>query len=183
MCQTAADGVEMESKVVLSEEGCEEYSRAAVIDSNLAMLLWIALGTVSCWFFNHIVAWVFLGIALLTVFVVMRKLVCTNCYYYGKRCAAGWGKLSAMMFGQGDIEKFNDSIGVKIAPAVYGLLTLVPLVLGTISAIQHFSAIKPIVLTALLLMGMYSGTIARKRSCGRCKMRDYCKGSAAKAAG
>jgi hypothetical protein len=161
-------------------EGREEYSRAAVIDANLAVLLWIALGTDACYFFNHIVAWVFLGVALLLVFVVLRWLVCTNCYYYGKRCASGWGKLSSVMFKQGDIEKFNEGIGIKLAPVIYGSLTLVPLVLGTIATIQHFSVIKVIVLVALLLVGFYSGTVSRKRTCAQCRMRCYCKGSAAK---
>jgi len=164
----------------MNDDGVEEYSRAAVIDNNLAMLLWITLGTVCCWFFNPVVAWVFLGVALLTVFVVMRKLVCPNCYYYGKRCASGWGKLSALMFKQGNIEDFNDSLGVKLAPAVYGLITLVPLVLGTISAVQHFSWVKPVFLAALLLTGFYSGAIARKKTCSQCKMCGFCKGSAAK---
>jgi len=170
------------SKVVACE-GREEYSLAAVIDANLAVLLWIALGTDACYFFNHVVAWVFLGVALLLVFVVLRGLVCTNCYYYGKRCAAGWGKLSALMFKQGDIEKFNDSIGIKLAPVIYGSLTVVPLVLGTIATIQHFSVLKVIVLVALLLVGFYSGTISRKRTCAQCKMRCCCKGSAVKESG
>jgi hypothetical protein len=114
--------------------------------------------------------------------VVLRKLVCTNCYYYGKRCASGWGKLSALMFKQGDIERFNDSVGVKLAPAIYGLLTLVPLVLGTIAAVRDFSVVKVIVLAALLLLGFYSGAISRNKSCSQCKMRDYCRGSLAKTA-
>jgi hypothetical protein len=164
----------------LNDDGVEEYSWASVIDNNLAILLWITLGTVCCWFFNPVVAWVYLGVALVTGFVIMRKLVCTNCFYYGKRCASGWGKLSALMFKQGNIEHFNDSIGLKIAPAVYGLLTLVPLVLGTISAVQHFSWVKPVFLAALLITGFYSGAVARKKSCARCRMYGYCKGSAAK---
>jgi hypothetical protein len=170
----------MNSKVVICEEGLEEYPRSTVIAGNLVMLFWIALGTVACYFFNHIAAWIFLAVALLLVFVVLRKLVCTNCYYYDKWCAAGWGKLSALMFKKGDIETFNDSIGVKLAPVIYGLLTLVPLVLGTIAAVQHFSTAKPIVLAALLLLGFYSGTLSRRKTCAQCKMSRYCRGSAVK---
>ena len=172
----------MQSKAIICEEGLEEYPRWLVITGNLLMLLWIGLGTAACYFFNHIAAWIYLVVALLLVFVVLRKLVCTNCYYYGKRCASGWGKLASLMFKKGSIEAFNDSIGVRLAPAVYGLLTLVPLVLGTIAAVRDFSVAKPRVLAALLLIGFYSGTIGRRRSCAQCKMRQYCKGSLAKAA-
>lgn len=172
----------MQTKIVICEEGLEEYPWWLVVAGNLLMLAWIGLGTASCYFLNHIAAWIFLAVALLLVFVVLRKLVCTNCYYYGKRCASGWGKLSALMFKQGDIEQFNDSVGVKLAPAIYGLLTLVPLVLGTIAAVRDFSVAKVIVLAALLLLGFYSGAISRKKSCSQCKMRDYCSGSLAKTA-
>jgi hypothetical protein len=172
----------MQSRAVICEKGLEEYPWRLVIVGNLLMLAWIGLGTASCYFFHHIAAWVFLAVALLLVFVVLRKLVCTNCYYYGKRCASGWGKLSALMFKQGDIERFNDSVGVKLAPAIYGLLTLVPLVLGTIAAVRDFSVVKVIVLAALLLLGFYSGAISRNKSCSQCKMRDYCRGSLAKTA-
>lgn len=168
----------MESKVIIREEGLEQYPWATVIISNLIMLVWIALGTVACYFFNHVVAWIFLGVALLLVFIVLRRLVCTNCYYYGKWCSTGWGKLSALLFKQGNIEAFNDSIGVTLAPWIYGLLTLVPLVLGTISAVQRFSAIKPVILAAVLFIGFYSGAVRRKKTCARCRMSCYCKGSA-----
>jgi hypothetical protein len=170
----------MQSKIVICEEGLEEYPRSTVIAGNLIMLGWIALGTVACYFLNRIAAWIFLAVALLLVFIVLRKLVCTNCYYYGKWCATGWGKLSALMFKKGNIETFNDSVGVKLAPAIYGLLTLLPLVLGTIAAVRHFSVVKPIVLAALLLLGFYSGTLSRRKSCAQCKMSHYCSGSAVK---
>jgi len=169
----------METEVCLCD-GLEEYSRATVIIGNLVMAVWIGLGTAACYFFNHVVAWVFLAVALLMVFVVLRKLVCTNCYYYDRWCSTGWGKLSALMFKQGRLEKFNDSIGIKLAPATYGLLTLAPLVFGTISAVRDFSVVKVVVLVCLLLIGFYSGAISRKRSCARCKMRGFCRGSAIK---
>ena len=170
----------MQSKIVICEEGLEEYPRSTVIAGNFIMLGWIALGTVACYFFNRIAAWIFLAVALLLVFVVLRKLVCTNCYYYGKWYATGWGKLSALMFKKGNMETFNDSVGVKLAPVIYGLLTLVPLVLGTIGAVWHFSVVMPIVLAALLLLGFYSGTLSRRKTCAQCKISHYCIGSAAK---
>ena len=55
-----------------------------------------------------------------------------------------------------------------------------PLVLGTISAVQHFSAVKPVVLAAILVIGFYSGSIGRKSACARCKMKLSCPGCAAK---
>jgi hypothetical protein len=166
--------------VDIYEKGREDFPGTGIFLGNLLMVIWIALGTIACYFFNSVVAWIYLGVAVLMVFVVLRGLVCVNCYYYGKWCPTGWGKLSALLFKQGDIEKFGESIGLKLAPVTYGLLTLVPLVLGTISAVQHFSAVKPVVLAAILVIGFYSGSVARKSACAQCKMKLCCPGCAEK---
>ena len=170
-------------EVKIYEQGCEQYGLASIILGNLAMLVWIGLGTACCWFFQHfyhIAAWVYLGVALLMVFVVLRRLVCVNCYYYDKRCPSGWGKLAALMFKQGSMDKFGTSIGVKLAPATYGLLSLVPLGFVIAAMVQDFEVAQPVVLVLLLAMSAYSGTISRKKSCVNCKMRLACPGCAVK---
>jgi len=86
----------------------EQYPKSSAVIGNLAMLLWITLGTIACWFFSPLIAGIYLAFAVLMVFIVLRKLVCTNCCYYGKWCSIGWGKLSAVFFKKGDIEKFSD---------------------------------------------------------------------------
>ncbi|MBN1255420.1 MAG: hypothetical protein JXA50_09125 [Deltaproteobacteria bacterium] len=143
------------------------------------MLVWIGLGTIACWFVYPVVAWIYLGAAALMVFVVLRKLVCTNCYYYDKRCALGWGKLSVLFFSQGSIEQFSTCAGVKCAPLTYGLLTLIPLVFSVVAVVQEFTAIRIAVLVLLLAVSIYSGAVSRKQACINCKMRLMCPGSAA----
>lgn len=164
----------------LYEKGYESYKKSTVIFGNFMMLLWISLGTVAVWFFSPMFAWLFLSFALVMIYVVLRKLVCTNCYYYNKWCATGWGKLSAKMFRKGKIEDFNDSIGIKIAPITYGLLTIIPLIVIIISIILAFDYTKIGVLVLLLGVSFYSGGIGRKTSCSKCKMNSFCKGSVIK---
>jgi len=162
------------------EQGLEECSKVTVILGNLIMILWIALGTIACWFLDPLVAWIYLALAVVLVGVVLRKLVCTNCYYYGKWCGTGWGKLSALFFQKGDIENFAGSLGVRLAPLTYGLLSLVPLILVVISLVQGFTVPKLIVLIVLLLVSFYSGFISRRNACINCKMKLICPGSAIK---
>lgn len=170
----------MSKEIKIYEDGIEEYPMAGIILGNLVMILWIALGTLACWFFYPIVAWIYLVLAVIMVYIILRKLVCTNCYYYGKWCAIGWGKLSALLFKRGNIEDFEKSIGIKLAPLTYGLLALIPLVLIVISIVLSFSLYKVIVLVLLLLISFYSTTISRKKTCKKCKMRLICPGSAVK---
>jgi len=77
----------------LYEQGLEEYPKADVAIGNVMMLLWIALGTLGCYFLYPAVAWVFLAFALAAVYIVLRKLVCTNCYYtMVKGAPRAWGR-------------------------------------------------------------------------------------------
>jgi len=162
------------------EQGREEHPKSGAILGNSLMLLWIALGTAACWFLEPVIAWIYLPFAVVTVFGVLRWLVCTKCYYYGKWCPIGWGKLSALLFKKGNIEDFDKSIGVKLAPITYGLLTLVPLVCVVVSMVQDFIIPKVIVLVALLVFSAYSGAISRRGTCKECKMRLVCPGCATK---
>ena len=67
-----------------------------------------------------------LGIAWLIIYLLylagleirLLRRSCVNCYYYGKYCAFGKGKLAALLFKQGDKAKLSgDKIGWKdIAP-------------------------------------------------------------------
>jgi len=170
----------MKTKIDIFEQGLEEYPKASIILSNLTMILWITLGTIACWFFYPLVAWIYLAFAIIMVGVVLRKLVCTNCYYYDKWCGTGWGKLAALLFKKGSIEKFDTSIGIKLAPLTYGLLTLIPLIFIVISIVQGLTAPKVVVLLLLLLVSFYSGFISRKKACINCKMKLFCPGCAVK---
>ena len=44
----------------LYENALEEYPRSSAVIGNLAMLLWISLGTVACWFFSPLIAGIYL---------------------------------------------------------------------------------------------------------------------------
>jgi uncharacterized membrane protein len=158
------------------EQGLEKFPIYRIILSNALMLFWIALGTAACGFFNTLVVWIYLLCAVLTIFVLLRKAVCTHCYYYGKWCSAGWGKLAALLFRKGNMEQFGTCLGARLAPLIYGLLLLVPLVFGMISLIQKFTLFKIIVLILLILVAVYSGTINRKKACAICKMKLICPG-------
>ena len=162
----------------LHEPGLEQYPKSGAIIGNLVMAGWIALGTIACWFLSPMVAWIYLAIGVSMVWVVLRRLVCVNCYYYGKWCATGWGKLAAVFFKQGSIDKFSTSIGVKIAPIVYGLLSVIPIIVLIVAMISLVSAPRIVVLVLLIGISAYSAVINRKKTCAKCKMRLICPGCA-----
>jgi len=138
----------------------KEYSKSLLIFGNLAIVLWIVVGAISCWFFNPLAGWLFLVLALALVFAILRRLGCNSCYYC-KSCTMGFGKLSDLFFGNGYMAGVNSSVGLKLV-FVYGLLGIVPIAFLTVSIMQEFAASKIIVLMLLLLLLFYSGS--RKKS-------------------
>ena len=170
----------MENDIKFFEKGLEEYPKSTIITENLAMSLWLVLGFISCWFFHPIAGVLYIIFALVMVYFVLRKLVCTNCYYYNNWCHLGWGKLSSKFFKKGDIKEFRNCLGIKMALPTYASLMIIPLILIVISILLEFSYYKIIVLVLLLLVSSYSAGISRKDSCAKCKMRLMCPGSAVK---
>jgi hypothetical protein len=170
----------MVEKTKLYEQGLDEYPVAQAIFANIVMIIWIALGAVACWFFYPLIGLIYLVFALVMIYIVLRKLVCPNCFYHGKCCHMGWGKLSTLLSKEGNIEDFSNSIGLKVAPLSYGLLTLIPLIFIVISIFQEFLVSKLVVLVLLLAISFYSGTAGRKKACVVCKMKLICPGAAVK---
>jgi hypothetical protein len=164
----------------LFEEGLEKHPLTRIITGNIVVVIWFILGALACWFFYPILGLVYLIVAFVLVYVVLRKLVCVNCYYYDKWCGIGFGKLSALMFKKGRIEAFTTSIGLKVAPATYGSLIIVPLLLLLVSIIQGFSWYKIIVFVLSLLISIYAFGIGRRILCSQCKMNMICPGSTMK---
>lgn len=172
----------MPTNVPLDEKGLIKYPISRIILGNVLMMLWLIVGTVAVWFYSPLLAAVYLIVAILVVYIVLRKIICTNCYYYDKWCSLGWGKLAAALFKQGNIEQFNESIGIKLAPIVYGLLTIFPLIVVVIAIVlvEGYFFYKIGILIVLLFFSVLSGSVSRKSACGSCKMKSYCKGSAVK---
>ncbi len=170
----------MENEIKIYEKGLENYPKSSVLFGNFMMLLWFATGAAACWFFHPLAAWIYIGVAFIQVYIVLRKLVCTNCYYYDRWCALGWGKLSALLFKKGSIENFRTCAGIKLAPPTYGLLALVPMVLLVISLVRDYSIEKALVLALMAALTFFTAFLSRKKTCSMCRMRLICPGSAVK---
>lgn len=170
----------MAVEIKLNEDGLEKYPTASIILENVMMGLWIALGTIACWFFNPLIAGIYLSAAIIIIIFVLRKILCTKCYYYDKWCHTGWGKLSSLFFKKGNTEKFSNCKGIKLAPVFYGFLLMGPLILIIISMILEFSFDKLIIAIVLFLISFYSGGPSRKKGCKSCKMKLICPGCAVK---
>ena len=170
----------MEQK--LYEKGLENYPKSAVVLTNALLLLWFgfaAYGMSALKFAGlPILSALYLLFALLMLGFVLRKHLCTHCYYYGKLCGSGWSKLSSCQFKQ---KSGNYELGMKLAGITWGLLTMIPIIAIPLAIFLHreFLTIGIICLACFLVI-MVINQFGRKKGCSQCKMRYICKASVAK---
>ena len=170
----------MKKSAQLYDAGLDSYPLSMVVGGNIAMAGLIAAGTLSCWLISPYFGAAYAITSVIVVYFALRRLVCRNCYYFGKRCGLGWGQLAAVWCSRGRIEDFNDSQGLKIAPLVYGLLMLVPLIALVVVVLDTPTTTSLVLLAILLGLSLFSAGPGRRRACSVCRMRLFCKGSAAK---
>jgi len=168
-----------ELKDKLFQEGKESFSFGIILLGNIAFLLNWGIGFVLLMPFRingiPIVSWIYL-IILIIVQLSLKKLNCTSCYYYGKSCYLGWGKLAALCFKQ---DSGNQEKGMKLA--ISYVLQLPIILIATLIAgfIYGFNTLNIILLIIFVIINILQGAVLRKKACTVCKSRFICKGSAA----
>ncbi len=103
---------------------------------------------------------------------VMQKS-CVNCYYYGKDCGIGMGRLCSKLFKQGDSTKFSaEKISwVDLIPDF--LVSILPFVGGIVLLIRHFSLGLAALVGILALLSTTGNALVRSRyACKYCKQRE-----------
>ena len=145
-----------------AEEGRyrKEYSKSELIFGNLAIILWIGLGALSCALFYPLSAILFFGVAAFLIFYELGKHGCVTCYYC-KTCTIGIGKLPELFFKKAGTANVNRR-ALKLFPFTYLLLSALPITLIVISLFQETAVYKVMLLVSVLAFSVYTGTIRRR---------------------
>ena len=149
----------------------ENYPVRTMILSNLVSLTVYLLGFLIILRLGLVFSLLFLGYVLALEYRLLRYH-CPNCYYWGKNCAFGKGKLSSLFFKKGDPAKFcvREMTWKDMIPDM--LLTLIPLIIGIVLLILHFDLIMlAAVLFLVLLTTSGNGYIRGTLACRYCKQR------------
>jgi hypothetical protein len=169
----------------LYEKGLEKFSTSWIIGQNLFLIFYFAMAFIGMYPLQicriPIVSLLFIIYMLLMLVFVLRKHLCTSCYYYGKSCHVGWGKLSARLFKQ---NSGNYELGVKLANVTWILVaTILPIIgIGAVVIWKWFSIYPTLLFIVFIVMSGLNFAI-HKKSCEKCKMRFICPGSLAKELG
>jgi hypothetical protein len=136
------------------------YSKSELFFGNLAIILWIGLGALSCALFFPLTGVAFFGLAAFLIFYELGKHGCVTCYYC-KTCTIGMGKLPELFFRQAGTANVNGR-ALKLFPLVYLILSALPITLITTSFVQETSVYKVALLAAILAFSAYTGITRRQ---------------------
>ena len=136
---------------------------------NLVSLLIVGIGA---YIFVGLSVWLVIPYLGYWLWMEMRvlKRSCVNCTYYGKVCGFGKGKLCALLFKQGDPQKFaeKECRWLDLLPDFF--VMIFPLIGGIVLLITDFNWL--ILVLLIVLLGLSSAGNAFIRGSYACK---YCK--------
>lgn len=150
----------------------ENFPFWIVLLSNLVSLSIYILGYLILF---HL-GWYFSIFYLIYILFLEYRLIgkhCVNCYYWGKTCGFGKGRLSALFFKKGDNTKFctKEFTWKNMIPDL--LVSLIPLITGIVLIIIKFNLLVLLfMILILLLSSVVTGFIRSSLACKFCKQRE-----------
>jgi hypothetical protein len=120
--------------------------------------------------------WIISVLYLAYIVFLEHRLIrkhCTDCYYHGKTCGFGKGRLSSLLFEQGEGSKFcsGEMTWKDMIPDL--LVSAVPCITGIVLLIINFEL--PLLMAILLLVFLTTvgnGFIRGSLTCKYCKQKE-----------
>ncbi len=150
----------------------ENYPAWMVLGSNLLSISMYLIGAAIL----YQIGLIWLVLYVLFILLLELRLVkghCTDCWYYGRTCAFGKGRLSCMFFPKGTPEQFKkQTITWKdIVPDF--LVFIIPLLVGIALLIHDFSWILLVLIIILFFLGFMGNAVVRSQlACRYCRQRE-----------
>lgn len=150
----------------------ENYPLKTVFITNLHSYTVYAIG----FYILYKAGWLFSVIYLALVFILELRVLkyhCVDCYYWGKMCGFGKGRLSALLFRKGDNAWFCSKKMTWIDMIPDMMIFLIPFVAGLILLFISFSFLLLALLVMLLVLStVANGYVRGKLTCNYCRQRE-----------
>jgi len=154
------------------KEGLEKYPLTHIIGQNIFLLIyfWIGIiGMLPLKIYGFPIISVIYGLFIVIMLLfVLRKYLCTNCYYYGKLCNTGWGKVSALMFKR---DSGNINFGLKLAKITWMLITIIPII---VMSFEVYLRMMDFLILGIFIIMSGLNFLIHNRMCKKCKMKFIC---------
>jgi hypothetical protein len=154
------------------EECYENYPFWTVFFSNLLSLAIFLIGG----FIVYKLGIIWLSLYIILIIILELRLIsshCPDCYYYGKVCAFGMGKVSSLFFKKGNPSKFCKNKMTWKSLILDFMISLIPLIIGIILLIKSFSLILLLSVLILFFLSFFgNGMVRGKLACKYCRQKE-----------
>lgn len=120
--------------------------------------------------------WIAFGVYLAYILILEYRLLsrhCVNCYYWGKICGFGKGRISSLFFRKGDASKFCAKAFTWKDMIPDLLVAAVPLIVGIVYLIMSFSILQLAAILLIICISSFgNGLVRGSLTCKYCMQRE-----------
>lgn len=150
----------------------ENYPCRIILFSNLVSIALYLIGI----YIISLVGFIWAGIYILYILWIEARVMknsCTNCFYYGKYCAFGKGKISSWFFKKGNLYDFiKRKITWKDVFPDF-LVSIIPLTAGIMLLVINFNWLLLISIFVLVILASAGNAFVRgSLACRYCKQKE-----------
>jgi hypothetical protein len=150
----------------------EKYPLRFIIVRNLLNIALFCTGAMLMSFVGNWLSVVYPAYCFCTI-IWLLKFRCSYCYYYGKRCASGFGTASSYLFAKGAEEYFSAYNSYSL-PLI--LVIIAPVAAGGIHLFRNFSfSVTALLLVFIMLFLFLSKVYYIRYGCDYCKQAAKCQ--------
>lgn len=158
----------------MSQVDCHENYPMQIV--GLSNLISLSIYGIGAYIVAKVLVWLLIPYLLYCLWLEFRLIrrSCINCYYYGKMCAFGKGKLCALIFKKkGNPELFiQDKITwIQLIPDF--AVSLIPLIAGIVLLVTDFTWLLLILVIMLCVLAFGGNAVVRGSfACKYCKQKE-----------
>jgi len=150
---------------------CETYPSRVIIVRWIILTVAFILGVFILSQIKPALGIIYALYALYALTLILPLSRCVNCFYYGRACNTGWGKVAAYLYGKGDESRYAEQYNYAV---FLHLLWVVPLFASFFKLILEKSLFFLIVFLAYSLVLWIEKVGLKKLACRKCHQREFC---------
>jgi hypothetical protein len=149
----------------------ENYPKRIIVVRWIILLIAFALGIYFLIGLKEMLAIIYIIYTIMALTLILPLSRCVNCFYHGKFCNTGWGRIAAYLFKKGDESKYVEHYNYAI---FLHLLWLLPLLVGLLQLVRKRNIGILVILVIYVFVLFVEKVVLKKLCCKRCHQREFC---------
>jgi len=150
---------------------CKDYPWYIILLRWVFTSIIFALGIYISYHLNQMLSLVYVIYCVFGLTLVLPLSRCIYCYYHGRWCNTGWGKIAGYLFNKGDEEKYLGKFPFSILLYPFWLL---PLLVGALQVLRQRNLVSLALFLGYGLLLFLEKVILKLVACQNCRQRTFC---------